>query len=94
METNTAPTRDPELWRQAKSRAAFKSHLFTYLSVNGLLWLIWAVTTRGRDQGLPWPVWSTFFWGIGVLSQAVRVYGGWDRKGMAEREYERLTRQS
>jgi len=92
MEPQAAPARDPELWRQAKARATFKSHLFTYLAVNGLLWLIWAVTTRGHDYGLPWPIWSTVFWGIGVVMQGIRVYAGWNKEGMAEREYERLAR--
>lgn len=87
------PARDPEMWRLAKARAGFKSHLFSYLSVNSLLWLIWAVTTRGQDDFLPWPVWSTVFWGIGLVMQGVRVYGGWNKFGLAEREYERLMRQ-
>jgi hypothetical protein len=93
MEPVTTPPRDPELWRQAKARARFKSHLFTYLSVNATLWVIWALTTHEHHEGLPWPVWSTFFWGIAVVSQAVRVYSGWNTSGLAEREYERLKRE-
>ena len=58
--------------------------------MNALLWVIWAVTTRGRHGFLPWPIWSTVFWGVGLVSQGVRVYGGWSKPGMAEREYERL----
>jgi hypothetical protein len=89
----TTPARDPQLWRQAQCRARFKSHLFTYVLVNALLWLIWGVTDHGHHDLLPWPAWSTIFWGIGVLAQGLRTYGGWTKHGLAEREYERLMRQ-
>ncbi|SNR67828.1 MULTISPECIES: 2TM domain-containing protein [Hymenobacter] len=85
-------TRNPQLWRLAKQRAKFKSHLFTYLSVNALLWIIWAITDR-QSSPLPWPVWSTVFWGIGVFLNGLGVYGGLDRGNLSEREYERLVRQ-
>jgi hypothetical protein len=92
MEPLNTPTRNPELWQQAKSRARFKTNLFSYLSINAMLWVIWALTDHGTER-IPWPVWSTVFWGIGVAMQGFRAYGGWNQRGMAEREYERLTRQ-
>ena len=85
--------RDPELWRQAKSRAKFKSHLLTYLSVNVLLWVIWALTSPHQLYPFPWPVWSTFFWGFGVVMQGINTYGGFGRNTLMEREYEKLLRQ-
>ncbi|QNH61612.1 2TM domain-containing protein [Hymenobacter sediminicola] len=84
--------RDPQLWRMAKDRAKFKSHLFTYLTVNALLWAIWALTGR-ESYPIPWPVWSTVFWGFGVLMNGIGVYGGFGRAQLSEREYERLQRQ-
>jgi len=86
--------RDPHLWRQAKARARFKASLYTYFWVNALLWTIWALTGRAANP-IPWPLWATFFWGIGLVAQGVGVYGyGLLGKGqMAEREYERLIRQ-
>ncbi|RYU81568.1 2TM domain-containing protein [Hymenobacter persicinus] len=95
-----ATNRDPELWRIAKSRAKFKSHLFTYLWVNALLWIIWALTAGQHDDwhmgrhgfNIPWPVWSTVFWGLGVFMNGVRVYSGFGGQ-MSEREYERLVRE-
>lgn len=90
--TNPTPARDPQLWHQAKCRARFQSHLLTYLLVNALLWVIWGVTDHGHHDLLPWPVWSTVFWGIGVFFQGVRTYGGWNKHSLAEREYERLVR--
>lgn len=90
--TNLTPARDPQLWQQAKRQARFKSHLITYLAVNALLWVIWATTEHGHHDLLPWPIWSTVFWGIGLLLQGLRTYGGWNKDGLAEREYERLQR--
>ncbi|NML67825.1 2TM domain-containing protein [Hymenobacter sp. RP-2-7] len=89
-----APTpadRDPNLWRLAKRRAKFKAHLFTFLWVNILLWAIWALTDRSA-RPVPWPVWVTAFWGLGVVLQAIATHGAGGRGGLAEREYERLTR--
>lgn len=84
--------RDPQLWRMAKDRAKFKSHLFSYFTVNALLWAIWALTGR-EARPIPWPVWSTVFWGFGVLMNGIGVYGGFGRAQLSEREYERLLRQ-
>jgi hypothetical protein len=85
--------RDPQLWRQAKMRAKFKGHLFTYLAVNALLWTIWAVTSSRQIYPLPWPAWATIFWGIGLVIQGAGTYGILGRSNLAEREYERLLRQ-
>ncbi|SNC68202.1 2TM domain-containing protein [Hymenobacter gelipurpurascens] len=89
MET---PARDPQLWRMAKRRAKFKSHLFTYFAVNALLWTIWALTDRSYST-IPWPIWSTVFWGIGVAIQGLGTYGILGRENLSEREYDKLLRQ-
>ncbi|RPD47041.1 hypothetical protein DNI29_12865 [Hymenobacter sediminis] len=89
METSQ---RDPQLWRMAKERAKFKSHLFTYVTVNALLWTIWLLTGRPSFP-LPWPIWSTVFWGVGVAIQGFATYGNMSRGNLSEREYERLVRQ-
>jgi hypothetical protein len=86
------PDRDPQLWRIAKARAKFKSHLLVYLLVNALLWAIWALTGRPANP-LPWPVWSTAFWGLGILINGIGVYGAFSRTSLSEREYEKLRRQ-
>jgi Domain of unknown function (DUF1707)/2TM domain len=57
---------------RASARAAFQRHLFSYLSVNGLLVVIWALTNFG---GYFWPVWSMIGWGIGLASHAFAAYG-------------------
>lgn len=89
MET---PARDPQLWRMAKQRAKFKTHLFTYFAVNALLWTIWALTDRNYSP-IPWPVWSTVFWGIGLAIRGFATYGVLGRENLSEREYEKLLRQ-
>ena len=81
--------RDPHLWQQAKARARFQSQLVTYLTVNATLWVIWALTER-HHGGIPWPLWATAFWGIGLIGRGVAAYGGYSQEQRAVREYERL----
>jgi hypothetical protein len=94
----TAPadaTRDQRLWQVAKARTKFQSHLVTYLLVNAGLWLLWAFTSqaympRHHADFLPWPIWSTVFWGVGVVAQGMAAYGNLNRGERTQREYERL----
>jgi hypothetical protein len=57
---------------RARAKAAFQRHLFTYLWVNGLLVVIWALTNFG---GYFWPIWPMLGWGIGLGAHAFSVYG-------------------
>ena len=84
--------RDPYLWQKAKARAKFQSHLVTYLAVNALLWVIWALT-GSRHDGLPWPMWTTAFWGFGLVMNGIAAYGGMSREQRTQREYERLVQE-
>lgn len=82
--------RDPQRWQAARKRVAFKRHLLTYLVVNAFLWLIWAFTGAERyGAGLPWPVWPTLGWGIGLAFNYIGVYHN-DEQSAVEREYEKL----
>jgi len=89
--------RNSQLWRIAKTRAKFKSHLITYLLVNVLLWGIWASTDlyagHHHRSLLPWPVFPTLFWGFGVAIQGLTTYGVLGKSSLMEREYEKLVRQ-
>ncbi len=62
--------RDPGLWKIAKRRAAFKRHLATYIIVNCFLWSIWYLSGGWYRMGnytlIPWPVYATLGWGIGL----------------------------
>jgi 2TM domain len=77
--------KDAELWQQAKARADFKTHLVTYIIINGMLWVIWLIT--GGIHSYPWPVWPTGGWGIGVVFNYLAVY---KFGSTAEKEYEKL----
>ncbi|MEZ5026452.1 MAG: 2TM domain-containing protein [Chitinophagales bacterium] len=81
--------KDENLWRQAQKRVKFKRHLFTYIWVNIFLWVIWFFT-RGEDiqSTIPWPAWTTFFWGIGLGFSYYNIYHSSDNA--VEKEYEKL----
>jgi len=84
--------KDPELWKIAQKRASFKKHLYTYLIVNGFLWFLWYMGKGGYGGGgIPWPVWPTAGWGIGLAFNYFDAYHG-DKNTMANNEYEKLKR--
>jgi hypothetical protein len=84
--------RDEQLWRIAKKRAAFKKQLASYLIINGFLWALWFFTTSKHDSDynmVPWPIWSTLGWGIGL---AFSYYGAYmdNRETDTMREYQKM----
>ena len=80
--------KDPHLWEIAKKRADFRSHFQTYIVVNIFLWAIWAFGNDYDHQGLPWPIYPTFGWGIGILFHYLGAYR--TQGNPVEREYEKL----
>ena len=90
---NTLPqNRDPRLWDLAQKRAAFKRHLTIYIIINSFLWILWYVTGAERyGSGLPWPVWPTFGWGIGLAFHYIGAYLD-TGTASADKEYEKLMR--
>ena len=89
--------RDPYLWLKAKARAKFQAHLLSFLFVNATLWVVWAFTTphhfgRPFHAEIPWPLWVTFFWGLGLMKRGIAAYGGFTHEQRAQREYDRLAR--
>jgi hypothetical protein len=86
--------RDERLWRIAKKRAAFKKTLLIYVLVNAGLWILWAVGPNKSDyNGIPWPVWTTGGWGIGMLFQYFDAYKT-NGDSQEEKEYRRLKERS
>lgn len=68
-------------------RNALMIHFVSYAGVNILLWIIW-LSAAG---GFPWPLFVTFFWGIGMAGHLVDYYhkhGGGARKREAQIEAE------
>ncbi|GAA4317884.1 2TM domain-containing protein [Flaviaesturariibacter amylovorans] len=89
----TPEGKDPHLWQVARRRASFRYSALTYLIVNAFLWILWALTSRNNYSGIPWPVWPTLGWGIGLAFQYFGAYGSPAGKDPAEAEYEKLQRQ-
>jgi len=91
MYYHSAPEgKDPHLWNIARRRTAFKRHLTVYLIINLFLWAIWYFTgTPYSDNGIPWPVWSTFGWGIGLAFHYMGAYVSIGSHSI-EKEYDRL----
>jgi multidrug transporter EmrE-like cation transporter len=86
--------RDEHLWRIAKKRAQFKKHLASYIIINGFLWAVWFFTdgiTEMNDEfnGVPWPIWTTLGWGIGLAFSYYNAYMD-NRENDTMREYQKL----
>jgi uncharacterized ion transporter superfamily protein YfcC len=65
-----------------QAKRAFTANLVSYLGVNALLIVIWAVSGRGYF----WPIWVMAFWGFGLATHAWTVYG---RGGITEADIQR-----
>jgi hypothetical protein len=75
-----APAGEDDLRRQAlervKGKRDFRGHLATFVCVNAILWVVWLLGGAETDaEGIPWPLWVTGGWGIGVILHAWNVYG-------------------
>jgi hypothetical protein len=91
--TNQIEPKDEMLWEIAKKRASFKTHLTTYLLVNGFLWALWYFQWDGETSArFPWALWSTLGWGIGLVSHYLSAYV-YPRQNSVEKEYEKLKRE-
>jgi len=83
--------KDPVLWEIAQKRASFKSHLLTYLIVNGFFWALWYFTGEGwhDEEFFPWPVWPMLGWGIGIAFHFAEAYV-FPKANSVEKEYQKL----
>lgn len=88
----TTQERDDRLWRIAKARAGFKSHLIIYLVINMGLWAVWFLTDSDKTNGTPWPVWPALGWGIALSFQYFNAFHK-DPFGDTLKEYEKLKEQ-
>jgi hypothetical protein len=87
---DTADPKDRDLWEIAQKRAGFKSHFLSYITVNAFLWILWLLTgAKTYGSGIPWPVWPTLGWGIGIVSHYLGAYV-YPKNNSVEREYEKL----
>lgn len=81
---------DARLWKMARKRAGFKSHLMTYVLINLFLWAMWYFTGQKEyNEGMPWPLFTTIGWGIGVAMHFAGTYC-FPRFASAEHEFQKL----
>ena len=78
----TVPTTreaDAELREHAvaalKRRRKFYDDAAAYLVINGILWVVWALSGRSTDGSLPWPAWVSIVWGFLLAFDAWRAFG-------------------
>ncbi len=97
------PSLDDEAHRQAlaslRRKRRFAEDVVGYVTVNGVLWLIWALADRSTNGFIPWPAWVCAIWGFFLAIDAWKAYGPWPgslRRPITdadvERELERLRR--
>ena len=95
-----APSDEPEREEaiaSLKRKRKFAQDAVAYVSVNGVLWIVWALTDRSTDGSIPWPAWVSIVWGFLLLIDAWRAYGSWPRglhQPITETEIEREMRRS
>jgi hypothetical protein len=75
---------------RVKAREDFRTHLLVYVLVNLLLWGIWYLNPT--PAGVPWPLYASVGWGIGIAVHWYSVYGinTSRREAEIEREMRRL----
>ena len=84
--------KDEVLWSIAKKRVAFRKSFATYVIINLFLWAIWYFTNDNHSfsrNNIPWPIWSTLGWGIGIAFQYNHAYISPGQHAV-EKEYEKL----
>jgi 2TM domain len=84
--------RDRMLWEIAKKRASFKTHVLTYVVVIGFLWALWLLKGDDYNSRIPWPVWPTFGWGIGIVFHFLGAYV-FPKENSVEKEFEKLKKE-
>lgn len=79
------------IMRQAKARVKFKRSAITYVLVNSFLWLLWLIGEQHSASLIPWPVYPTIGWGIGLAFQGYGAYYG-NKEDAVQKEYDKLLR--
>ncbi len=79
--------------KKYKERAGLIAHAIPFVLVNIALWMIFFFTSSPGDN-FPWPMFVTFFWGIGMVSHFFAYYnrhggGAMRREEAIQREVER-----
>jgi hypothetical protein len=86
-----------EAIKSLKRKRKFAEDVVGYLTVNGVLWLVWALTGHPGGDPIPWPAWVSAIWGFFLLMDAWKTYGPWPRslhQPITEAEIEREMRRA
>ena len=82
-----------------RRKRKFAQDAVAFISINGLLWLIWLIADRSTDGSIPWPAWISLVWGFFLALDGWRAYGPWPSslstpisESEIERELERMQR--
>ena len=74
---------DEELRNEAiaslERKRKFTKDAFGYVTVNGVLWVIWVLSDRSSDSSMPWPAWVSAIWGFFLAIDAWKAYGPWPK---------------
>jgi hypothetical protein len=88
-------TENDGLRKEARERAEMKFSFYInialYIIINGILIAIWYF----NGMGFPWIIFPLIGWGIGVVAHYLTAFVYPGKKyldGMAEKEYEKLSR--
>jgi 2TM domain len=57
-----------------KRKRKFWADVALYALVNGLLWVIWAVTGHSTGNSIPWPAWVSIVWGFFLAIDAYKAF--------------------
>lgn len=77
--------------RRAKARVKFKRSAITYVLVNSFLWVLWLIGEQHYASVIPWPLYPTMGWGVGLAFQGYSAYYG-NKEDAVQKEYEKLLR--
>jgi hypothetical protein len=79
--SSSTSERENSIRRRVHRIAEFYQHLFVYVIVIGLLWLLNAFVVYDEVRVIKWSswwaVWPTFGWGIGLAIHGITVLTSW-----------------
>lgn len=86
-----ADARESELRERAvqrlRARRAFLASAFWFVIINAMLIYVWS-----RNGGFFWPLFPALFWGMGLVWQAVDLYGPGESEDRIQAEMRRMDR--
>jgi hypothetical protein len=90
---NLQSEKERMLWKEAKKRVGFRYHLYSYLIVNAMMWVMWLLNGKPADEDhnfVPWPLFCTLGWGFGLFWHFMGAYVFNKKVSAVEKEFEKL----